>query len=124
MKNNFLFKLILPLLLLFAGMFESRAQLVLNGQYRTRTEYRDGQGTLPTKGPEGSFFTSQRTRLNIGFNADRFKLYTSIQDIRVWGMDASSISNMDGSRLYLHEGWGEIIFSDTSKLFKKVKNFS
>lgn len=124
MKNYFLFKLIPLVFLLFLAGFEASAQFTLSGQVRTRTEYRAGQGTLPLKGPEGSLFTSQRTRLNFGFNAERFKLYSSIQDVRVWGMDASSISNMDGSRLFLHEGWGEIIFSDTSRLFKSVKNFS
>lgn len=124
MKNYFLFKLLTLVLLLFLTTYKSSAQLILNGQVRTRTEYRDGQGTLPEHGNDPTVFTSQRTRLNIGFNADRFKLFTSLQDVRVWGMDASTISNMDGNRLFLHEGWGEIIFSDTSKLFKNVKNFS
>lgn len=109
--------------LLFLQTRQGMAQLTLTGQIRTRTEFRDGQGTLPNPNQTPSFFTSQRTRLNIGYTTDHLKFFTSIQDIRVWGMDASTISNMDGNRLMLHEGWGEIIFNDTTYL-KKINNLS
>jgi hypothetical protein len=122
MKNYFLFKLLIILLLFFSA-FQSNAQFSLTGQVKTRTEYRDGQGTLPTARVRPSVFTSQRTRLNIGYSTDRYKLFTAIQDVRVWGMDASTISNMDGNRLFLHEGWGEIVINDTSFL-KSIKNLS
>jgi hypothetical protein len=32
----------------------------------------------------------------------------SIQDVRVWGQDASTISNADGNKLMLHEGWADL----------------
>jgi hypothetical protein len=122
MKKYFLFKLFCIGFLVFQAI-QSNAQFTLTGQLRTRTEYRNGQGTLPTFGSTPSVFTSQRTRLNIGYAIDRFRFYTSIQDIRVWGMDASTISNMDGNKLFLHEGWGEIIFNDTTFL-KGINNLS
>jgi hypothetical protein len=103
--------------LIFAVFFTSQqlhAQFTLTGQLRTRTEYRDGQGTLPLPGVTPSFFTSQRTRLSAGFTSERFRVLTTIQDIRVWGMDGSTISNTDGNKLFLHEGWGEIIFNDST----------
>jgi hypothetical protein len=123
MKKNFLIKLFALLLIFNLHYGESSAQFILSGQVRTRTEYRDGQGTLPERHLTPSFFTSQRTRLNVGYNSDHWKLFSAVQDIRVWGMDASTISNMEGNRLYLHEGWGEIIFNDTLYL-KKIKNLS
>ncbi len=93
------------------------AQLSLTGQLRTRTELRDGQGTLPVKNAVPAFFTSQRTRLNFGYNGYRSKLFTALQDVRVWGQDASTIhrntlESNDG--LLLHEAWGEIALTDTT----------
>jgi len=37
----------------------------------------------------------------------------SVQDIRVWGQDGSTIAPADGSRLMLHEGWAEILLTKT-----------
>jgi hypothetical protein len=102
---------------------DANAQLTVSGQVRTRSELRDGQGTLSTD-TIPAFFTSQRTRVNIGYAAYRVKFYASIQDVRVWGQDASSINRFtldsyDG--LMMHEGWAEISLVDTGKV---VKNFS
>jgi len=95
----------------------AQAQLSLTGQLRTRTELRDGQGTLPAKGAVPAFFTSQRTRLNFGYTGYRFKLFTAVQDVRVWGQDASTIhrNTLEGNDgLMLHEAWGEIALTDTA----------
>jgi hypothetical protein len=94
------------------------AQFTLIGQLRTRTEYRDGAGTLKPKANNASFFTSQRTRLTFNYRVNRITFQTSLQDVRVWGQDASTISNADGSRLGVHEAWAELTLSnkkDTSR---------
>src|SRR5688572_12234143 len=117
----------LPLLLLIFCITASQAvlaQLTISGQVRTRTELRNGQGTLQVEDTARALFTSQRTRLNVGYAGHRFKIYTSIQDVRVWGQDASSINRntldaFDG--IMLHEAWGEISLVDTGKV---VKNFT
>lgn len=122
--NKKIYKL-LTILLCCAGLAtELKAQLTVSGQIRTRSEYRDGQGTLSKTDTVPAFFTSQRTRLNVGYSGYRFKIYTSIQDVRVWGQDQSSINRntldaYDG--LMLHEAWGEISLVDTGKV---VKNFT
>ncbi|QHT66939.1 alginate export family protein [Rhodocytophaga rosea] len=95
----------------------AQAQFSLTGQLRTRSELRDGQGTLSGKGAVPAFFTSQRTRLNFGYTGHRFKLFTAVQDVRVWGQDASSINRntLDANDgLMIHEAWGEIMLLDTS----------
>jgi hypothetical protein len=100
------------------------AQLTISGQLRTRSELRDGQGTLSQTDTVPAFFTSQRSRLNVLFVAHRFKVYTSLQDVRVWGQDASSInrSNTSGyDGFMLHEAWAEISLVDTGSV---VKNFT
>lgn len=50
-----------------------------------------------------------------------------MQDVRVWGQDASTISNADGSKLGVHEAWAEIILAnkkDTSFKSSAVEYFS
>src|SRR5438067_4914349 len=88
--------------------FNSAAQFSLAGQLRTRTEMRDGYGTLSPKGTTANVFTSQRARLTFGYKWDRVNFNFSVQDVRVWGQDASTINNADGNRLMVHEAWAEI----------------
>ncbi|GAB2590932.1 alginate export family protein [Spirosoma areae] len=92
------------------------AQFTLNGQLRTRTEYRHGQGTLVPKLTQPAIFTSQRTRLNVGYTGYRYKFFTALQDVRVWGQDASTINQITSeihNGLMVHEAWGEISLVDT-----------
>lgn len=103
---------------------QAQAQFTVSGQLRTRTELRNGQGTLQKKDTASALFTSQRTRLNFGYAAHRFKIFAAVQDVRVWGQDASSINRIttdtyDG--LMLHEAWAEISLVDTGKV---IKNFT
>jgi hypothetical protein len=102
---------------------ELKAQLTVSGQFRPRFEFRNGQGTPQVKDTIPATFTSQRTRLNVGYSGYRYKVYTSIQDVRVWGQDGSSINRttsdaFDG--LMLHEAWGEISLVDTGKVIKNL----
>ena len=97
------------------------AQFSLSGQIRPRTEVRNGLGNLVLKGSKPAVFTSQRTRLSFGYKWDRLTFGMSIQDVRVWGQDASSISNADGNKLMLHEGWADLTLAnrvDTTIKFK------
>jgi hypothetical protein len=112
------------LLFCLSFIITAQAQLTISGQVRTRSEYRNGQGTPQIKDTIPAYFTSQRTRLNIGYSGYRFKLYTSVQDVRVWGQDASTINRTttdanDG--FMLHEAWAEVSLVDTGKV---VKNFT
>ncbi|HEY4149616.1 MAG TPA: alginate export family protein [Chitinophagaceae bacterium] len=94
-----------------------RAQLTLTGQLRTRTELRDGQGAPFPKGASDAFFTSQRTRLNALFSMYRVKFGVSLQDVRVWGQDVSTINRSttaNNNDLLLHEAWAEIFLTDTT----------
>lgn len=102
-------------------------QFSLNAQLRTRTEIRNGFGNLVVQGASKAAFTSQRTRLVFGYKWDRLTFGASIQDVRVWGQDASSITNNDGNRLMLHEAWTDLIVAnkaDTTVKFKLVDQMS
>jgi hypothetical protein len=116
--------LLLSVILMMCLGNEVTAQLTVSGQIRTRSELRNGQGTPARTDAVAAFFTSQRTRLNMGFAGHRFKIYTSIQDVRVWGQDASSINRITTDAyhgLMMHEGWAEFSLVDTGTA---VTNFS
>ncbi|WP_428667145.1 alginate export family protein [Runella sp.] len=115
------------LLLIFSLSKITHAQLSLQGQLRTRTELRDGLGNLPKSGTNPAAFTSQRTSLNFGYKWDRLTFGINVRDVRVWGQDAASINNADGSKLFLHEAWAEIILAnraDTTFKFRAFDNLS
>lgn len=112
------------LVLALASQYEAKAQLTVTGQIRPRTELREGQGTLQKVGDDSALFTSQRTRLNVGYTGYRFKAFMALQDVRVWGQDASSVNrnttdSNDG--IMLHEAWTELILNDT---VSKIQNIS
>ncbi|MBC7510014.1 MAG: alginate export family protein [Ferruginibacter sp.] len=99
--------------------FKAQSQMTLSAQLRTRTEIRNGVGNLVLKGSGSAAFTSQRTRLIFGYKWDRLTFGASIQDVRVWGQDASTISNADGNKLMLHEGWADLmLFNKTDTTIK------
>jgi len=109
------------LLLCFLTALTAKAQFTLTGQLRTRTEVRNGLGNLVLKGSKAAAFTSQRTRLIFGYKWDRLTFGASIQDVRVWGQDASSISNADGNRLMIHEAWAELMLFNKADTTIKAK---
>jgi len=116
--------ILLGLAITLFGYNAANAQLTASGQFRPRTEFRDGYSTLQSKDAETAAFTSQRTRLNVGFTGYRFKFFAAVQDVRVWGQDASSINRTTteaNNGIMLHEAWGEIMLNDT---ISKIQNLS
>jgi hypothetical protein len=115
-KNSFLKTFFLGITLLVLGQNITNAQLTATGQIRERTEARGGFGTLLQDGKKGALFNSQRARLNIGYTGYRYKFYTALQDVRVWGQDASTVNRYtidanDG--ILLHEAWVDLSLVDT-----------
>lgn len=106
-----------PVALCLALWQQASAQFTLSAQLRTRTEVRDGQGTPLPLGAKPAFFTSQRTRLGFGYSMYRLKFGATVQDVRVWGQDVSTINRtttQDLNGLLLHEAWAELGLTDTS----------
>ena len=99
------------------------AQFNASAQLRTRSELRNGQGSPSSKDTAAAFFTSQRTRLNLGFTAHRIKIFTAIQDVRVWGQDASTLNRTTSDAnngLMIHEAWTEIHLIDTGRTIRNL----
>ncbi len=127
MKKTLRFKTLVAFSVFVSYCLPSNAQFSLVGQIRTRTEVRDGLGTLSPLGAKAAAFTSQRTGLTFGYKWDRLTFGATLRDVRVWGQDASTISSADGNKLFLHEAWGEIVLAnmaDTTFKFKAIENLS
>ncbi|MES2731534.1 MAG: alginate export family protein [Bacteroidota bacterium] len=124
MKKNSLAKFTCCLAFVCLLSTQVNAQFTLTGQFRPRMEVRDGQGTLSSKGAVPAVFISQRSRLNFGYGGYRFKAFAALQDVRVWGQDASSINRVtteSNNALMLHEAWAEISLLDTTS---KIENLT
>ena len=105
------------LILLVSSGINVKAQLSLSGQLRLRSEFRDGYGSPLPEGANPAFFISQRTRLNLGYETSRLKFGISLQDVRVWGQDVSTINRsttQNNNGLMLYEAWAEILLTDTA----------
>lgn len=106
MKSKFTILLVAGSLGLVSNLY---AQMSLSGEIRPRTEYRHGYSTLIEKGQSAALFTSQRTRLNVGYANEKFKTGIVLQDVRVWG-NQSQMNVFDINTSSLHEAWGEYFF--------------
>ncbi len=127
MSKKLHFQGIVVLFVLFNPLISVFGQFTLSGQLRTRSELRNGVGTLNPKDAKSAFFTSQRARLAFGYKWDRVLFNFTVQDVRVWGQDASSISNADGGRFMVHEAWADVTLAnsaDTTIKFKFIDNLS
>ena len=126
MYKNVLNQYTIAFILLSVSCFYSRkasAQFTISGQLRTRSEVRDGYGTLESTANKNAAFISQRTRLSFDFKSSKLIFHSTLQDVRLWGQDASTVSSADGSKLALHEAWAEIILSNKNDTSFKVSPF-
>ena len=121
MRKNLIVTMAIGLVFLLGKPFNGHAQFSLMGQLRTRTEYRNGTGTLKLKTADPAFFTSQRARLTFNYKwTSRIAFQFTAQDVRVWGQDASTITPADGAKLGVHEAWAEIALANKrDSSFKK-----
>lgn len=98
-------------LYLLAGMFfflpEVRAQFVLSGEFRPRTEFSRGYKSPAVENQNMSTATAQRTRLNALFNTDEVKAKLVLQDVRYWGGQPQLVTNEDYATS-VHEAWAEV----------------
>lgn len=100
-------------MILFAfGTFASFGQFSLEGQYRPRTELRNGFKKPIHPGQDQAFFTEHRARFIAGFKAEKLGLKLSFQDVRIWG-ETGQINKSD-QLLSVYEAYGEYFASEKS----------
>lgn len=75
----------------FSAQVDSAYKFEVNYEYRSRAEYRDGyQVALPSQFTNPAYFISHRNRITLNYEESKFKINTSLQDIRVWGQNGTS----------------------------------
>ncbi len=108
-----------PVFLFLAGMLfslsEARAQFVLSGEFRPRTEFSRGYKSLASEGQELSTATAQRTRLNALYNTETLNVKLVLQDVRYWGSQPQLVANEDYATS-VHEAWAEVQLAENFSL--------
>ncbi len=108
MKKSYKVSLLLFFLLFITAQF-SMAQLGFSGELRVRPEYRRGYKSLALPDQDPAFFISQRTRLKLHYEEERFSFHIALQDVRTWGN--TSQLNISDAYFSLHEAWGGVQIS-------------
>ncbi|MBK8352630.1 MAG: alginate export family protein [Saprospirales bacterium] len=105
----------LTILLFLVQTFTLHAQhkIELSGQYLTRLEQRHGYRNLANLNSKSAVFFTQRVRLNFDYQNKYVRLFTSIQDARVWGNEPQA---QNVGSFGLHEGWAEIFIKDKASI--------
>ena len=101
------------------------AQFTLDGQFRPRTEYRNGFQTLIADGADAGFAINTRARLNAGYTAETFKVYLSIQDLLVWGENPQIIPVDANNSFAIFEAWASLKLSEkwSTKIGRQVLSY-
>ena len=95
------------LICIIANSFQGYAQFSLSGEIRPRSEYRHGYKTLADQDQDAAFFIDQRTRVNLMYKSDAYKIKFTLQDVRTWGSQPQLVTN-GGALTSIHEAWGEV----------------
>lgn len=112
---------LITIIFLVIPCITTNAQLHLNAEVRPRAEIRDGYKQLSDTLNLPAFFVSQRSRLSLGFDREKYQLYFAIQDIRVWGDELNYSSTGikgDNASIDLKEAWFKLFF--TKQLALKI----
>ena len=96
-------------------------QLTLSGEFRPRTEFRHGYKSVADSNQDPAIYTNQRTRFNVSYKTEGYKVKMVLQDIRTWGSQQQLVSNMNNSNQTgvltgIHEAWGEAFLNDNWSL--------
>lgn len=108
LKNNRL----LSLLTFLIAIYSTAQELQIDADLRARFEYRHGFNDLFPDGAHPAAFVYQRTRLNIGYRAEKLHLFMAVQDVSIWG-DTRQILAIDGNDSFsLFQAWTELQLGD------------
>ena len=103
----------------------ANAQFTLDGEFRPRTEYRNGYGSIIPDAADAGFGISTRMRLNAGYATESYKFYVSLQDIMVWGENRQILPYDQNNSFAVFEAWGELLLGNgfSTKLGRQVISY-
>jgi len=115
MTKKLLFLSAILLLLNFSLM----AQFEISAELRPRFELNDGYVGVPTDMTEPTYFVSQRSRINLKFNQEKYRMFFSLKDVRVWGNDNIATGTgvfMNSGSTGVHQVWAEFDVFKNSRI--------
>lgn len=103
----------------------AQAQFTLDGEFRPRTEYRNGFGSIIPDAADPGFGISTRSRLNAGYNTEAYKFYLSLQDVMVWGENRQILPYDQNNSFAIFQAWAEIALGKgwSTKLGRQVISY-
>ena len=84
------------------------AQFTLDGQFKPRTEYRNGFGSIIPDAADAGYAISTRMRLNTGYKFDSYEFYVSLQDVMVWGENRQILPDDENNSFAVFEAWANL----------------
>ena len=100
---------ILILITLVGLSFQAiNAQLTISGEFRPRTELRNGYNQIVGSEQDPGFATSTRARLNTGYAAENFEIFLSFQDVLVWGENRQIQEVDENNSFNVFEAWASL----------------
>ncbi|MBO0323740.1 alginate export family protein [Muricauda sp. CAU 1633] len=101
------------------------SQFTLDGEFRPRTEYRNGFGSLITDAADPGLATSTRARLNAGYQTEKYKFYLSLQDVMVWGENRQLRPDDENDTFAVFEAWAELNLGSgwSTKLGRQILSY-
>lgn len=101
------------------------AQFTLDGEFRPRTEYRNGFGNIIADGADAGFGISTRARLNANWSTDAYKVFLSLQDIMVWGENRQILPYDANNSFAVFQAWAEIKLGEgfSTKIGRQVLSY-
>ncbi|CAM4109247.1 alginate export family protein [Zobellia nedashkovskayae] len=88
------------------------AQFELDGEFKPRTEYRNGFGSIIPDAADAGFAIATRLRLNAGYQTEAFKFYMSLQDVMVWGENRQLKPEDSNNSFSVFQAWADIKLSE------------
>lgn len=90
--------------------------LSVGADLRPRFEYRHGYGSLFPEAAAPAAFVTQRSRLNLGYTADKLQLWISLQDVSTWG-DTRQLAPADSNNSFsLFQAWARLKLNENLAL--------
>ena len=97
-------KKVVAITLLFS--FQANSQFELSGQFRPRSEFRQGFQQLFDSDNAPAFFIDQRSRISSNFKNEKIEFHFVLQDYRTWG-NTPQLNTSDYG-LSIHESWAKL----------------
>jgi hypothetical protein len=88
------------------SLSEAFGQTTIEGEFRPRTEFREGFRKPLADTLKPAFTTFQRTRLGVNYKSGILNSQITMQDSRIWGQTDSKSSTTLG----IYEAWAELLF--------------